>query len=348
QQGTPIDFMHFAVENQRSTMATEPDARHFTKLDEQEFLSQAEPQIIDVGLDNLKRFKERDHFRTDERFEYPRTGSDPGQILIFNQERFTYKPERKGSTRDVNEIIQSFQRLGYNVEKKDILNDGTTADVKQKLAQVARGDLSEKNCLIVFFLTHGDVKDRLSTRDSSITANELWENFRHCPGLENKPKMFVIQASSLACKGDDFSTTVQTNISKPSEIVQDNTFSNTFLGPDMLVLYSTSEGNVSFRSGLTGTWFIQELCKNVTAYGRRDDVFGLVTRTLKCVNGNYFHSEAGVYKKQTPVCVSTLSKKFYLNRNKDRAMILKYHDYYKEVMERVERIEEQLRRLEGK
>lgn len=56
-------------------------------------------------------------------YEYPRTGTDPGLVVIFNHERFDYLDLRKGSRRDVSELVQAFARVGYNIEKKYIYND---------------------------------------------------------------------------------------------------------------------------------------------------------------------------------------------------------------------------------
>lgn len=100
------------------------------------------------------------------------------------------------------------------------------------------------------------------------------------------------------------------------------------------------------RNPLSGTWFIQELCKNFSSYGRRDDVISLITRTIKCVCNNYYFVDEDIPRdsreeqKQMPIFVSTLSKKFYLNRNKDRHLLLEIkrkqdniYDMLKEVVE---------------
>ncbi|XP_060520241.1 caspase-6-like [Cylas formicarius] len=276
----------------------------------------------------IKRFSERAHFSLDD-LEYPRNGIEPGKVLIFNQEVFedSELDYRRGSVRDVNELIICMQRLGFNIEKGDICTDYTAEGIFKKLDEVIADSehLSNCNCLILFFLSHGKSSEELHASDSTIKISQLWEKLAKCEELDGKPKMFVIQA----CKGDSYSTisgtTTLSTQPPPSPLVDISQFTSEFLSPDMLVVYATIEGNVSFRNPLTGTWFIQELCKNFAAYGRRDDVLTMLIRVNKCVTGNYYNYNKKVSRdiqKQMPIFISTLSKKFYLNRNKDRDMLL--------------------------
>lgn len=76
-----------------------------------------------------------------DKFEYERKGDDPGLVLIFNQENFKNLSTRTGSTRDVNEIIISMQRQGFNIHEDDIMTNGTTQAIKDKL---------DKGILIIF------------------------------------------------------------------------------------------------------------------------------------------------------------------------------------------------------
>lgn len=58
---------------------------------------------------------------------------------------------------------------------------------------VSEEDHTERNCLIVIFLSHGEDSNKLYVKDGYITTTEIWENFASCPTLQNKPKMFVFQ-----------------------------------------------------------------------------------------------------------------------------------------------------------
>ncbi|KAG5899360.1 hypothetical protein JTB14_036849 [Gonioctena quinquepunctata] len=298
-----------------------------------------------------RKFTERKHFALDT-LEYQRKGDEPGLILIFNQENFLDPDvkQRRGSRRDVNEIVICFQRQGFNIDEENILTDCGREIILAKLKETAESDLAKYNSLIVFFLTHGDEFNKLHVYDDCLTTNEVWLPFRRCKTLVNKPKMFIFQA----CKGEDFSTTGKSTspTTKRREstctAVPFGTFSTNFLTPDMLVVYSTIEGNVSFRHSLNGSWFIQELCKNFSAYGKRDDVISLIIRTTKCVCSNYFHYEETEFKKQMPMFVSTLTRKFYLNRNKDRSLLLNVLKTNEEILKEVKVLKDKVDRLMGK
>lgn len=95
------------------------------------------------------------------------------------------------------------------------------------------------------------------------------------------------------------------------------------------------------RNIVHGTWFIQELCKNFSAYGRRDDVISLLIRTTKCVANGYFYiqkfanedeADSKRIKKQMPIFVSTLTKKFYLTKSKDRNLVLNVIENQKDIL----------------
>lgn len=69
------------------------------------------------------------------------------------------------------------------------------------------------------------------------------------------------------------------------------------------------------------------MCKVFSSFGRRDDVVTLMTRVMKCVASYYYRDPYFLtVRKQMPVCLSTLTKKFYLNRNKDRDLLLRIID----------------------
>lgn len=135
-------------------------------------------------------------------------------MVIFNHESYldSTLQFREGSRRDVNELIQSFGRVGYNIEKNYIHNDLTRKEILNVLEAskiflstytnlqlipinhlVSKEDHTERNCLIVIFLSHGEDSNKLHVNDGYITTTEIWQNFASCPTLQNKPKLFVFQ-----------------------------------------------------------------------------------------------------------------------------------------------------------
>lgn len=306
-----------------------------------------EPKLLQTQVSTIlnyfqEPFVERKHFKTD-KFEYSRSGDEAGLVFIINQEYFLDREleQRRGSRRDVNEIIICFQRLGFNIDQKNILPDAKTEVILDTIKNIVNQDFSAYNSLIFFYLSHGCEHNRLHTYDGTIAANEIWEKFKEIPSLQDKPKMFVFQA----CKGEGTSTTGVTTSSAPSSLVPSIIFKKNNLYPDLLIVYSTVEGKVSFRNSLQGSWFIQEMCKNFSIYGKRDDVISLIIRTSKCVASNYYHTikeKEAIDTKQMPLFVSTLKKKFYLNVSKDRDLLLRVIETNEEILRELKQINEKL------
>lgn len=104
-------------------------------------------------------------------------------------------------------------------------------------------------------------------------------------------------------------------------------------------------GNYSYRHKLKGSWFIQELCKNILAYGRREDVVSIITRTSKCVANSYFLDEKDVstyVRKQMPIFISTLRRKFYLTKSKERNLLLSFIKEHNDIAETVYDLKEKV------
>lgn len=106
-------------------------------------------------------------------------------------------------------------------------------------------------------------------------------------------------------------------------------------------------GNVSFRHKIKGSWFIQELCRNINAYARRDDVISLIIRTTKCVANNYFFEDNDVngIQKQMPLFISTLTKKFYLTKSKDRNLLLHFSNRHSTLITTIAQLRDKVNSL---
>ncbi|KAF5287192.1 hypothetical protein FQA39_LY16011 [Lamprigera yunnana] len=255
--------------------------------------------------------------------EYQRSGTDAGLVVIFNQESYDSSrniEKRVGTNTDVNELILTFGRLGFNIERQHIHNNLKRKEILEVINNLSKADYSDKNCLIVIMLTHGDEDNILETYDAPISASEIWQPFSNnsCQSFKNKPKFFIFQA----CKGHEYS-----RIDKIPENIIPRYIIRQSLEADMLIAFSSVENAKSCRNIVKGSWFIQELCRNFNAYGRRDDVVTLLLRVTKCVANGYYHlheddNSEKILGKQMPLFISTLSKKFYLTYSKDRKLLM--------------------------
>lgn len=68
-------------------------------------------------------------------------------------------------------------------------------------------------------------------------------------------------------------------------------------------------------------------------------------RISKCIAGNYYHLENNKIKKQIPVFISTLTKKFYLNRNKDRDLLLRIDGELEKMQKGIRVIKDSVQKL---
>ncbi|CAK8689144.1 unnamed protein product [Clavelina lepadiformis] len=133
---------------------------------------------------------------------YKMTKSKPGRAYIFNHydfEKINVK-EREGTEIDVENLKTMFNRMGIEIE---IMNDLTLRKLLEKLEAISKEDFSDYNCCFVVFLSHGK-EDSILTYDLPLHYDSIFPNFSSskCPGLEGKPKIFIVQA----CKGSDTAT----------------------------------------------------------------------------------------------------------------------------------------------
>lgn len=71
----------------------------------------------------------------------------------------------------------------------------------------------------------------------------------------------------------------------------------------------------------TGSWFIQELCRNINLYSYSEDVINIMTRTIRSVNKRSKDANKVFIYKQIPCFVSTLQKKFFLTNNRQTVSV---------------------------
>ncbi|XP_078487621.1 caspase-2-like [Ciona intestinalis] len=235
-------------------------------------------------------------------------------LILNNYEGFKGGPQkdRHGSKRD-GELMK---QLWEGFQCKVIVKENQTAKkMKTSLTKFLKEDF-HKSCdfCVVIIMSHGKLKNGHSkvggTDGKSIKIIEVVKLFRDCPHLNGKPKLIFCQS----CRGDEVSAAVPISCSGTagtSELRTDKSSSNEAItvpkGSDILVAYSTTEGNVAFRHPATGSWFINAIAKVFSKKAKTEHVVDMLTEV-----GNKVSQMEDDGDRQMSEFVSSLRKKLYL------------------------------------
>jgi hypothetical protein len=137
---------------------------------------------------------------TNEIQKYDMNHVERGVALVINVQNYDapnpFKlKERKLSEKDVENLKKTLDYLEFKV----ILSlDSTKSEIKKLLQEQADLDHSELDCFLCVIKSHGN-EDKIVTRDNlEMSYKEIMEPIKMCKSLENKPKLFLLQA----CRGD--------------------------------------------------------------------------------------------------------------------------------------------------
>ena len=136
--------------------------------------------------------------------------------------------------------------------------------------------------------------------DETISVEEIVSYFKECNGQLGKPKLFFIQA----CRNDDDIDDDSTGVGYKKNLCPPDS-------SDILVAYSTVEGELSYRDRRKGSWFIQTLIKQITTYAKDAHLMDIMI----AVNKDIAESELGG-KRQMSQQVCTLTKFVYFKMAK--------------------------------
>lgn len=205
-------------------------------------------------------------------------------------------------------------------------------------------DHSESDCLLIVIMTHGDV-GTIASYDSDYEIKDVTRLFRdkYCPTLVGKPRLFFIQA----CRGKeldngfliyngnqrynrnarrtrDVSDVVMCSEQTPEQVImidsdedEEEMVHNPPIYKDFLIVRSTMIDHLSFRNTTEGSWFIQDLCKEIEVNGTDFDILNLLTHVNLSVSERESH---GLYinKKKQILCItSRLTKIMRLNKRSE-------------------------------
>jgi len=193
-----------------------------------------------------------------------------GICLVINNYNFLGEDERQGAKFDEEAIARLFNELNFIVVIRENLGGLEILKVAQEMA--AR-DHSRYWAFVFCIMSHGDKKDVIYGVDNRKAGMEdLMCEFTatNCPTLENKPKLFFIQA----CRGQRSDPRMNRRSAARADSIAEDSF-QIMLSPDadlangvspreadFLLAFATVPGYKAWRSKQVGSWFIQ-VCINM-------------------------------------------------------------------------------------
>jgi len=238
------------------------------------------------------------------------------KLIILNHRTFMPRlklNDRRGTDIDVKAIESTFKPLDWDIEVKD---DCTVSQIRETILRI---QISQEvwTGLAFFILSHGEdngtvfAKDGLYRVDHDILYPLAADK---CPMLAGKPKMIFVQA----CQGQD--TDSGTSVLAGGRMRHTSADSTTTYKipnyADFVIFQASFWQHYSFRSGDTGSWFIQALCDKINKSGPDDAFFDILLDVSAAVALN---KESNVpqkphldKKKQVPLLYSTMLRKLYL------------------------------------
>ncbi|XP_017266709.1 caspase-9 [Kryptolebias marmoratus] len=260
--------------------------------------------------------------RRDSIQRYKMDASPCGLCLIINNVEFEPNSglnNRNGSNVDCEKLKTRFEALNFIVEVKTNLKQ---RQMKRELSDLSKKDHSQYDCCVVAMLSHGtEVRHNrfpgavYGVDGQYVTVQSIIEylNGQNAPSLQEKPKLFFLQA----CGGDEKDTgfdvspyeaqpshrglddqtdSIPTSSSSDSVSTPDEVDARASLPTpsDILVSYSTFPGYVSWRDLQEGSWYVEKLnC----ILEKNADVFDLATMLMMVNNEVAQNSAKGVFKQ---------------------------------------------------
>uniref|UniRef100_UPI0037E96D4B caspase-8 n=1 Tax=Semicossyphus pulcher TaxID=241346 RepID=UPI0037E96D4B len=240
-----------------------------------------------------------------------------GLCVVFNNEDFQGRLRRRAGTQEDEKVLNAvFTRLGFTVV---VHNDLTADAMRREVNRLSTRNFTDDDALVLCVLSHGEKGCVYGSDAEEVLIQDLTFPFRsrQAPTLAKKPKLFFIQA----CQGSGYQSGAvacppkpkQENLVKQSSLEEDAGRVQGERVPndaDFLLGMATVAEYKSFRNTLTGSIYIQELCRQLTRSAKSpemDDILTVLTRVNREVSEEEFLTH-----KQMPEPKYTLTRKLVL------------------------------------
>lgn len=223
---------------------------------------------------------------------YPMTGERHGVALIINNKKFDRLRERTGTDRDESNLVQAWLYLGYRVEVrrnctgkeiesifKDI--DGFLEASNEKAVD---GETVESDSFVSCILSHGDRDEVFGSDSKGIKMEAIERSIGQSKTLHGKPKLFFVQT----CRGGN----------PGAEVQADEGQKRVTNRSDMHFSYATTPGDKAWRDPVTGSWFVNELCKILCEFAPCCTLYEMQLKLNVAVPANGCYQVPAVYKSE--------------------------------------------------
>ncbi|XP_059930353.1 caspase a-like [Gadus macrocephalus] len=222
--------------------------------------------------------------------------------LLITNVRFAKKEMyRHGAEKDEEDMSKLLISLGYNVEKH---RDLRGAEMDKAVKRFSKDPLlAATDSVFVVIMSHG-VKGAISGVHhcegvpDQFPIDNIFKHLdsAHCPLLEGKPKVIIIQA----CRGDkdgsaivtdgpgsvpEQAPVVQVDAALPPHLaeevdadIEEDAIHRVHIEKDFVSLLSCTADTLSYRDRQQGSYFIQHLVEIFNLHSRKDHIENLFKR----------------------------------------------------------------------
>lgn len=247
---------------------------------------------------------------------YKMDSAPRGLCLIINNRNFDDATKnREWSEIDEKALTELFRDdLSFTVLVERDLRGRQMLD---KATQLSQTDHSKYDAFVFIIMSHGGERDAVCGVDGeSIGLELLMSQFTatNCRSLENKPKLFFIQACrgnrqerSSPIRSDFYRDAVRYRHRYRHQHLSDSTLPRSVspIEADFLLFFATAPGYQAFRKERCGSPFIQVLVKTIREYRRHYPLANILPRVIELV----VKEEEGI---QVPNPTHTLRKEVWL------------------------------------
>ncbi|XP_076844656.1 caspase-2 isoform X2 [Brachyhypopomus gauderio] len=270
---------------------------------------------------------------------YPMCSSPRGLALVVSNVQFERElselDTRRGGEVDEEVLRRLFTELDFTViVQKDLTAQAMRSCIEQF---VRRPEHVVSDCSAVCLLSHGVEGSIYGTDGQLLELDWVFERFDNarCPELQNKPKMFFIQA----CRGEEMDNGVdqldgedqtpppgreqrdagRDEKSERESAVRGQTESERLRvklpqRSDMICGFATLKGTAAMRNTKKGSWFIQELNAAMRQRARDTHLSDILVQVNGCIKEREGYAPGSAHHrcKEMSEFTSSLCKDLYL------------------------------------